>query len=171
MTAGFNPESPRRRGTRTCAAHCGTQSKRGVRLRSARAQSLRQPTQRKPKKLLAELTKALPQSNCQKNGFTADDMRGMLDSVQATGGQQCAMWTALFQLAWFGVLRPGECVPAGAFDASKHPSRSNIRFYRQGQRVHPGVNSDVMPTPCGGICARQLLLLLQRRSSRCAWPL
>ena len=48
-------------------------------------------TQRKPKKLLAELTKALPQSNCQKNGFTADDMRGMLDSVQADGGSnvQC----------------------------------------------------------------------------------
>ena len=103
-------------------------------------------TQRKPKKLLTELTKALPQSNCQKNGFTADDMRGMLDSVQADGGKQCAMWEALFQLAWFGVLRPGECVPAGAFDASKHPTRSNIRFYRRGQRVHPAVHSDVMPT-------------------------
>ena len=103
-------------------------------------------TQARPKKMLAELTKALPQSNCQKTGFTANDIRAMLRSIEHVGGEQRLMWSALFQLAWVGVLRPGECVPAGKYDASKHPSRANIRFYCRGKRIYPTLNSHETPT-------------------------
>ena len=103
-------------------------------------------TQALTKKLLAELTQALPQSNCQKMGFTADDMRAMLRAMHASAGDHTLMWEALFQLAWFGVLRPGECVPAGKYDASKHPSRANIRFYCRGRRVYPAQGSGDVPT-------------------------
>ena len=101
-----------------------------------------------PAKLLAELTQALPKSNCQKTGFTADNMRAMLASIQAHGGEQAATWSALFQLAWFGVLRPGECVPqqTSTFDVSKHPTRANIIFYCEGQRIQPAVGSMLRPT-------------------------
>ena len=105
-------------------------------------------TQPKPRKLLAELTRALPRSNCQKRGLTANDMRAILHAIDCEAGHHRLMWRAIFQLAWFGVLRPGECVPqaAQAFDASKHPTKASVRFFMQNTQICPRTQAHLTPT-------------------------
>ena len=99
-----------------------------------------------PPALLRELTKALPKSNCQKVGITIELLRSMMRSVQHTA--QPLMWRALFGLAWYGVLRPCECVPkaANAFNAARHPTRANVVFYVNDTVVHPHAGTAVTPT-------------------------
>jgi hypothetical protein len=51
-----------------------------------------------------------------------------------------AMWEAMFSLAWFGVLRPGEfTVPTtGGYDVTVHPSVKNVIFFYEEAELQPG---------------------------------
>ena len=99
-----------------------------------------------PPALLRELRKALPKSNCQKAGITIEMLRSLIHSAKQTS--QPLMWQALFALAWYGVLRPCECVPkaANAFNAARHPTRANITFYAHDKIVHPTAGATHKPT-------------------------
>ena len=85
------------------------------------------------KALLAHLKAALPKGTRQKDGIIAEDLRRMVHIIRDGGGTVAdrLMWEAMYTLAWFGLLRPGEFTTpkAGAYDPSKHPSCGNIRFY------------------------------------------
>lgn len=50
------------------------------------------------------------------------------------------MWEAAFTLAWFGMLRPGECVAStrGGFDAASNPTQVSVEFFGLDGRMVPG---------------------------------
>lgn len=98
--------------------------------------------------VLAQLRKALPHGNAQKAGVTASQLREIVDAVGQLGlqPQEACMWRAMYTLAWFGVLRPGEfTVPTSqGYYVTMHAALANVTFWQGDAQVYPG--SRAVPT-------------------------
>ena len=94
------------------------------------------------KEVVALLAAAYPRISKQKLGFTVTNIRRMVEAVHSVMAHStdALMWEAMFLLAWFGLLRPGEfTVPsATGFDVTKHPCVANVIFYCGDDQIWPG---------------------------------
>lgn len=92
------------------------------------------------KEVLTMLASAFPKQSRQKLGITAALLRQCVQCLPSVVGAHALMWEAMFSLAWFGLLRPGEFVvpTASGFDATCHPCRANVAFFCGDVQIWPG---------------------------------
>ena len=94
------------------------------------------------KAVMKHLVKAFPKGNSQKDGLSATHLRAVLDALRCLplAWQEARMWEAMFTLAWFGVLRPGEFTVATGvgYDVTKDPAKANVLFYDGDEEIPAG---------------------------------